>query len=97
MNISKFILTAIAFCIVSKASVAQIDPHFSQYYAYPLLLNPALTGVVDGDYRVSINAKKQWDQIFEKVKSSKCLIIFMQAIYGVSFLKILIYSCRRLL
>lgn len=60
MNISKFIITAIVICLFSKASVAQIDPHFSQYYAYPLLLNPALTGVVDGDYRVSINAKKQW-------------------------------------
>lgn len=42
---------------------AQIDPHFSQYYAYPLLLNPALTGVVDGDYRVSINARQQWGSL----------------------------------
>jgi len=39
---------------------AQIDPHFSQYYAYPLWLNPALTGVIDGDARVNANYKNQW-------------------------------------
>jgi type IX secretion system PorP/SprF family membrane protein len=39
---------------------AQVDPHFSQYYAYPLWLNPAMTGVVDGDYRLSANYRNQW-------------------------------------
>jgi len=38
---------------------AQADPHFTQYYAYPLWLNPALTGVMDGDYRVTANYRKQ--------------------------------------
>jgi hypothetical protein len=38
---------------------AQVDPHFTQYYAYPLWLNPALTGVIDGDYRVGINYRQQ--------------------------------------
>jgi type IX secretion system PorP/SprF family membrane protein len=40
--------------------MAQIDPHFSQYYAHPLWLNPALTGVTEGEYRFTINAKQQW-------------------------------------
>jgi type IX secretion system PorP/SprF family membrane protein len=31
--------------------VAQADPHFSQYYISPMTLNPALTGVMEGDYR----------------------------------------------
>lgn len=44
-------------------ATAQIDPHFSQYYANPLWLNPALTGVTDGEYRVSLNAKQQWGTI----------------------------------
>lgn len=44
-------------------SFAQIDPHFSQYYAYPLWLNPALTGVIDGDYRVGINLRQQWSAL----------------------------------
>ncbi|AMR30412.1 hypothetical protein A0256_02745 [Mucilaginibacter sp. PAMC 26640] len=39
---------------------AQIDPHFSQYYAYPLWLNPALTGVMDGQTRINANFREQW-------------------------------------
>lgn len=39
---------------------AQTDPHFSQYYAYPLWLNPALTGAIDGDYRVTAIYRDQW-------------------------------------
>lgn len=42
---------------------AQVDPHFSQYYAYPLWLNPALAGAIDGDYRVSANYRSQWNNI----------------------------------
>jgi type IX secretion system PorP/SprF family membrane protein len=42
---------------------AQIDPHFSQYYAYPLWLNPALTGVIDGDTRINANFKDQWANV----------------------------------
>lgn len=42
---------------------AQVDPHFSQYYAYPLWLNPALTGVINGNGRVSANYKNQWASV----------------------------------
>ncbi|PAW92362.1 hypothetical protein CKK33_02180 [Mucilaginibacter sp. MD40] len=42
---------------------AQIDPHFSQYYAYPMYLNPALTGVFNGDARVNGNFKNQYATI----------------------------------
>src|SRR5882757_887062 len=42
---------------------AQIDPHFSQYYAYPLYLNPALTGVINGDTRINANFKNQYATI----------------------------------
>ncbi|SDT69795.1 type IX secretion system membrane protein, PorP/SprF family [Mucilaginibacter mallensis] len=42
---------------------AQIDPHFSQYYAYPLWLNPALTGVMNGEARVNANFKDQYATI----------------------------------
>lgn len=63
----KKLLTIISFsllCIIGATRVnAQIDPHFSQYYANPLWLNPGLTGVIDGDYRVSLNAKQQWSSI----------------------------------
>ncbi|WP_448699144.1 PorP/SprF family type IX secretion system membrane protein [Mucilaginibacter sp. AW1-3] len=36
------------------------DPHFSQYYASPLTLNPANTGFFDGDARIAVNERQQW-------------------------------------
>lgn len=62
-KLSKIISLALLFTIAIIRVSAQIDPHFSQYYANPLWLNPALTGVIDGDYRVSLNAKEQWGAI----------------------------------
>jgi type IX secretion system PorP/SprF family membrane protein len=49
---------------------AQIDPHFSQYYAYPLWLNPALTGVIDGDARITANVKDQWASVPNAYKTA---------------------------
>ena len=40
-------------------AVAQ-DPYFTQYFASPLSLNPANTGLFDGDYRVAVNQRLQW-------------------------------------
>lgn len=45
------------------ATKAQTDPHYSQYYIYPLWLNPGLTGVMDGDYRVTAIYRRQWANI----------------------------------
>ena len=55
------IITIILLC--GSQVRAQIDPHFSQYYAYPLYLNPALTGVINGDLRVTSNFKNQYPTI----------------------------------
>jgi type IX secretion system PorP/SprF family membrane protein len=49
--------------ITGKTSIAQVDPHFSQYYVYPSWMNPALTGVFDGTYRVSAIYRNQWGGI----------------------------------
>lgn len=46
--------------MLASSAKAQVDPHFSQYYAYPLWLNPALAGVIDGDYRLTGNYRNQW-------------------------------------
>jgi type IX secretion system PorP/SprF family membrane protein len=40
------------------------DPNFSQFFASPLTLNPALTGKFDGLYRVAGNYRNQWPTIF---------------------------------
>ncbi|MFL9482887.1 PorP/SprF family type IX secretion system membrane protein [Chitinophagaceae bacterium LWZ2-11] len=62
-KISNILLLFVVVLVGSKQVNGQIDPHFSQYYAYPLWLNPALTGAVDGDYRVSANYRNQWSNI----------------------------------
>ena len=56
-------ILSILLLIAAGSLKAQVDPHFSQYYAYPLWLNPALTGVIDGDMRLNLNAKQQWSGI----------------------------------
>ena len=47
------------FAILVKAQ----DPHFSQFFASPLTLNPAFTGKFDGSWRVAANHRDQWPSI----------------------------------
>ncbi|MBS1611848.1 MAG: type IX secretion system membrane protein PorP/SprF, partial [Bacteroidetes bacterium] len=49
----------IVACVVSAAAIAQ-DIHFSQYYASPLTLNPALTANINGVFRAAFNYRNQW-------------------------------------
>lgn len=52
-------------CLLSLGAVrcfAQ-DPNFSQFFASPLTLNPALTGKFDGTVRVAGNYRNQWPSI----------------------------------
>ncbi len=62
MNKVKILVTMLLLCCMHKTE-AQVDPHFSQYYVYPMWLNPALTGAIDGDYRVSAIYRNQWSNI----------------------------------
>jgi type IX secretion system PorP/SprF family membrane protein len=39
------------------------DPNFSQFFASPLTLNPAMTGKFDGVYRIAGNYRNQWPTI----------------------------------
>jgi len=41
------------------------DKHFTQFYASPLTLNPALTGAYNGRYRVSTIFRDQWSRVLE--------------------------------
>ncbi|MBN9350955.1 MAG: PorP/SprF family type IX secretion system membrane protein [Chitinophagaceae bacterium] len=45
-------------CFTAKVNAQ--DPHFSQFFASPLTLNPALTGKFDGNLRVAGNYRNQW-------------------------------------
>lgn len=64
MHISlRYILRTTAVVIAFVWSGEQVfaqDAHFSQFYASPLTLNPALAGTSAGNYRVSVNYRDQW-------------------------------------
>lgn len=45
-------------------AAGQVDPHFSQYFIQPMMLNPALTGAIEGDYRVSAVWRSQYENTF---------------------------------
>jgi type IX secretion system PorP/SprF family membrane protein len=56
------LLSLFLFSVLCTAVRAQ-DPNFSQFFASPLTLNPALTGKFNGDVRVAGNYRNQWPTI----------------------------------
>src|SRR5665647_906600 len=62
-TVLKICLMVSLFCCLLRPSYAQVDPHFSQYYMHPHYLNPATTGIMDGDQRVSAVFRNQWADI----------------------------------
>src|SRR6478735_3071081 len=59
----KKLICAMGFCLLTGAVVIAQDPNFSQFFASPLTLNPALTGKFDGVFRVAGNYRNQWPTI----------------------------------
>ena len=55
------LLCATALCTGVRAQ----DYHFSQYFTNPLTINPALTGLFAGNYRVAAVHRSQWGQVLE--------------------------------
>lgn len=55
----KLSLLAISVSLIATIAKAQ-DPHFSQYFASPLTINPSFTGKDVTDMRVAINMRSQW-------------------------------------
>lgn len=53
-------LFTLSVTVMLAFSVVAQDPNFSQFFASPLTLNPALTGKFDGDFRVAGNYRNQW-------------------------------------
>ena len=51
------------FTTIFTSTTQAQDPHFTQYYAAPMLMNPALTGFFNGDVRVSGCYRSQWPSI----------------------------------
>jgi type IX secretion system PorP/SprF family membrane protein len=55
----------ILFLGLTMLSFAQ-DKHFSQFYAAPHLLNPAIAGLFEGRYRGMINYRSQWANLSDE-------------------------------
>jgi type IX secretion system PorP/SprF family membrane protein len=56
-------LTPFLVLLMLSASTLAQDPNFSQFFASPLTLNPAMTGKFDGVYRIAGNYRNQWPTI----------------------------------
>jgi len=56
------------FCLCCTYAVQSQTPdaRFSQFYAAPLQLNPAMNGVFDGTWRTVINYRDQWASVLDK-------------------------------
>lgn len=52
------------------------DPHFSQFFASPLTLNPAFTGKFEGVWRVAANRRDQWKSIPNAYVTSSASVDF---------------------
>lgn len=55
----RIVLSSI-FTLFLACTIYAQDRHFSQFYAAPLYLNPALAGNYDGGFRVGLNYRDQW-------------------------------------
>ncbi len=63
MQRSKLILLALVAMLTICSDIKAQDIHFSQFYASPLTLNPALTGNLNGSYRFTAIYRNQYAQV----------------------------------
>lgn len=60
IKMKNLFLIIFIFCV---NPIQSQDPHFTQYYAAPMLMNPALTGFFNGDVRTSGAYRSQWPSL----------------------------------
>lgn len=63
IKISSFFLCLIAVLFYNTNELNAQDPRYTQYYNAPLRLNPAMTGVFEGSWRVGANFRTQWGAV----------------------------------
>ena len=80
-------LASLFLLFTTNKAKAQVDPHFSEYYMYPSWLNPALTGAIDGDYRISAIYRNQWNNTFATKGLSGELVTDKNVNFGGSILQ----------
>ncbi len=72
-------LLIIALILLSIGKIKSQDVHFSQFGQNPMMLNPAYTGMYEGNYRFNLNYKNQWatvGNVYETYAASTDYIIF---------------------
>ena len=57
--------STIFFLFLLLTGLQAQDKHFTQFYAAPLTLNPALTGAFNGKYRASVIYRDQWRNVLD--------------------------------
>ena len=63
INYTKWFYTLFLICFLVKNETYAQDIHFSHLHASPTFLNPAYTGVHNGNVRFILNYKSQWSNI----------------------------------
>jgi len=63
-------LFALACSLQVTANSFSQDIHFSQFFEAPLYRNPALAGIVHGDYRIQTVYRSQWNSITNAYKTT---------------------------
>ncbi|KAA3623258.1 MAG: type IX secretion system membrane protein PorP/SprF [Bacteroidetes bacterium] len=58
-------LILLSIFFINGSALAQ-DQDFSQFYASPVTLNPALTGAFEGNFRVSFIYRDQWRSVLDE-------------------------------
>jgi len=74
-----FLVLTCAYCLQAQ------DPHFSQITASPLNINPAFTGLIEGQYRVNAMYRDQWSTIGAKYRTASVAADFRYHITGNDF------------
>ncbi len=59
----KKLISTLIVCVALVSDTTAQDPNFSQFFASPLTMNPAMTGKFDGVYRIAGNYRNQWPSI----------------------------------
>ena len=75
-------------CILHLAPSYAQDPHFSQFFHSPLTINPANTGIFNGDIRASSIYRMQWFTITNPYKTASVAVdapIFKKKMRGNDF------------
>jgi len=65
----KMKISVLAAVMLAVGSLRAQDTHFSQFYSTPMLVNPAMTGIFDGTFRLTNTYRSQWGSIADAYKT----------------------------